>query len=213
MNSRNNQVLLGIIILLLGVFSLAQSFLNINYGAISLMVIGFALIMLYKTKRKSWSLIVGVYLVYFGIISFLNMFGLESVTSILTGSVFFLVPGTIFMILFFDKGKEGLLIPASLLLWFGVYVFIGSFDFNNLAFPGLFFACMSMAFFTIYFLGKNIKRKWAFYLGFILLGIGAFRIMGFLSNTAFVGSVGRFLPALLIILGLIIIFKKTKKQQ
>lgn len=205
MEFKSNQFLIGIILLSFGVITLLKNLFHINYLPISLLIVGFSFLMLYITKKKSWSLIIGVYSLCFGIANLLGTFGITSINDSLGIIVFFGVPGIIFLVLFLDKNKRGLLMPSSIFIWMTIYIITSKFYINSNS--SLFFLCMSMAFLMAYFLGKDFLGKWTFYISMFLF------IM-----SVYISMKGKFIlnpwlsPTLIIIIGLILITKKNKLQ-
>ncbi|MDR1687680.1 MAG: hypothetical protein LBS21_03600 [Clostridiales bacterium] len=166
MNIKGNQILLGIILLLVGVLTLFYNTFNLSYGKIAvfavLSVCGFAFLLLYRTKRKSWSLILGANLVYIALINF--PLGAFSLASHLLPPMFFIVPSFIFLVLYFDKGKRGLLLPGSFFLAIGIFIFLTTFDFLAPAYGILFFSLIGASFVFARIIGKTFIGRWAEFL-------------------------------------------------
>ncbi|MDR1066890.1 MAG: hypothetical protein LBL35_05605 [Clostridiales bacterium] len=214
MGSGRNGILIGVIVILVGVMAISGNLLRLDAGYLTLMCAGFALLLLYKTKKKSWSLIVGGYALVFGIL------GLASKLSGVSGGAFymigvgmlFIVPAMIYLILFCDKNKRALLAPGSFLLWIGMYV--SSFAF---AWFARYAAPMSLiyagcAFFTVYLLDGASERESARNIGVILGVLGA----AFLAAAA----LGMKLPArwlrysrwVVVCAGVVIILKALRRR-
>jgi len=126
MISKRNQILFGVILLILGITTLWKDVFVINYKQmlpfVLLFVGGFAFLLLYRTKRKNWALFIGSHLVYIAVLTV--KIGKFSFFSLMFPSMFFIVPGIVLLVLYFDKNKHRLLIPGSLLLFFGVWLII-----------------------------------------------------------------------------------------
>jgi hypothetical protein len=131
MDSRKDQAALGLIILLIGVFIFMNGFFEFDFGNLSLIAAGFAFLLLFRTKRKSWSLLMGGYLLYFGVSSaFIDSTTGAAVTermfTFVTSSLLLLVTGVIMLILFYEKNKRGLLLPGALLIAISVNTFLST---------------------------------------------------------------------------------------
>jgi len=156
---RSNKILIGVVLVLIGLFSLVTHFLHINYGLLTLFVVGVALILLYRTKRKKWSLVAGGYVIYFALAFAVHGTALAGIFPSAVAAMFFIVPGIIFLALWFDTRKKGLLLPGSLLAWIGVCAIICSAAHLHAA--GVFTAfliCLGLGFITAHILGRT-KQK------------------------------------------------------
>ena len=180
MNSKANQIVLGIIILLVGLFFLAQKSL-IHFTSFLFIFVGVAFILLFLTKRKSWALVLGVYITWFSFIDLITRFIDYHVTSSFLFASFFIATAMIFLVLYYTRNKTGLLIPASILFWFGIFTIITGISVLPMAnMPMLtFIICLAMAFFSAYFFGRGVVGRWALYTGMFLGAIGLVTTVGF----------------------------------
>ncbi len=139
----------------------------------TLLVGGFALVLLYVTKKKLWALTFGAYLTYHALTSALNKFLVATFHINLSLNfiiaMFFIVPGAVFLTLFFDRGKKPLVIPGAVLTCFGAFFILTRFHFVN-AFS-LFFICIGVAFLIIHRYAKSFIGKFPLYFGVVLLGL------------------------------------------
>ncbi len=212
MDSKKNMVLLGLIVVLIGLLSILINFTSISIIDLMLIAGGSALLLLYRTKRKSWSLIFGGYLAYFGFSQVLNNLTNGFFSEYLFIAMFFIVPALIFFTLYFDKNKKGLLIPASLLFWLGLYLMLR--DIRFLFFPGLnFFLYMGAAFFTIFMFAKNYMGKWPLYASVTLTGIGVLNIFKNLTLGIFSPGFRIMGSVIITIIGVIIIIRAVIKNR
>lgn len=117
MNIHWNKILIIIILVLVGIFSLLQNYI-FSHGAILHICVGLAMLLLYKTKRKRWSLILGFYFLLFGIAKMFKY----SIFPNLMGAIFFLVPGLIFFVLYIEKRKIMHLLLSLVLLFLGIRI-------------------------------------------------------------------------------------------
>lgn len=218
MNSKRNQILLGVIIFAIGLLTFlfpGGSFLY-NFRSVIFIAAGLAFLLLYKTKKHGWSLIFGSYLTFTGVAWLLSpIIGTKAVLSFI-GSMFFIVPAIVFLVLYFDKNKRELLVPASLMLWFGIFLcakdFPGLRDLNSI---GLFLICFGASFLTMFVLGKSRIGRWALITGAVLALIGLISVIAGLGPFGIAGMIfsnlGRILAVLLIAASIFIIIKAAKK--
>lgn len=178
MSSKTNKILIGVIIFMVGVFSLAQNVLGFQLRDITVAAAGLTLLLLYKTKAQSWSLVLGAYLTYIGLLGMLRAILPEAVGGRPIGAMFFIVPGIIFMTLFYDKQIKPLLIPASLLLWFGAFIILSGLPVLRSVPFGLFFMCIGSGFVMMHVLGKEFVGKFPMYFGVILCFAGLMFMTG-----------------------------------
>ena len=199
MGSRINQLLLGVIMLLIGLFALFRPTLSFSFGAVMLTVCGLAFVLLYHTKRKSWSLVLGGYMLYFGVMGFVQPYVriIEAVNFV--GTMFFIVPAVIFLVLYYDKGKRGLLLPSMLMLWFGVFLFTKDLTVFRAHGVLLFFVCMGCAFVLTYLLGRGGARKAVLFLGLALAAVGFVFFGGLSVLFVLFGNLPQLLPIVLIL--------------
>lgn len=208
MDNKNNRVLLGVIILLLGIYSIVQKAIPVDYGSVTIVFFGLALLVLYKTKRKSWSLIFGVYIVYFGMVVLLMKLGFEDLDTVLIGPAFFIVPGIIFLVLYLQKNKTALLFPGSALFWLGICLVLDNLNLSIFSNGGLFPVCAGLAFLTTFFLGKS--KKWLFYSAVFLILIGMFKMI---TGTSIGSSlIQNIFSVILIGISLFLIFGNKKRK-
>ena len=173
MDSKTEQIFIGLIVLLFGVFIAANVSFGFDWGAISFLALGMGFVLMYKTKRKNWALVLGVYLAYIGVSLFMvetfpggRVVGVRLFET-LAGSLFFVVTGIMFMVLFYDKNKRGLLIPGALSIGAGFNSFLGHvFGIDLLWVELLSFA---VCFYIIFKLGSYFLGKWPKYISVFLI--------------------------------------------
>jgi len=208
MNLKSNQILIGVILLLVGAFALFRQSFGVSFGDLPLIIAGGAFLLLYRTKRNSWPLIPGVILLYIGVVRSLPLLA----THINTAAMFFVIPGAIFLILFYDKNKRGLLLPGMLLLWFGIFLIVNGLPFAGALPFSVLPVCMGTALIMAYIYGKGSVRNWALYAGgmmFIFSGVATF---GLQPVFAVMERLPAAVSAVLIIAGLFIIIKTMRKK-
>ena len=174
MNFKKNKLLLGIIILIIGTVALLGGtpiFKGIGYFVT--LFAGLAFLLLYKTKRKLWSLFIGGFLTYIGTVHIITPLIGRRLANNMFGAMFFLVPAIAFFVLYLYKNKRGLIVPAAVMLWFGIFLCIKDTPvFNWFNTSGLFFLCMGASFFMIYIMGRF--GKWSVITGITLSMFGFF---------------------------------------
>ena len=175
MNTKSNVILIGVILLLVGILSLLQNYISLNYWSFALLAGGGVFLLLYRDKKKSWSLILGLYLLYMGIASVSGGVLPDYVRRPMIMAMFFIVPGLIFLVQYIHTHRKGMLYPASLLIWTGIYTVLNSFPFMRVLFPSLFIICLGFAFLFVYFISEYFMSKWHLYLGVGLVAVGLLR--------------------------------------
>lgn len=213
MPSKPNTLIIGAALFLLGILSLFWPGISFGLTSVTFLGAGLALLLLYRTKRKIWSLAAGVLLSYIGVMNFLkpylgNFFSLNMLSA-----MFFIVPAIIFLVLFYDRNKRNLLLPACLMLWFGVFILLKDLYMFERNMPALFFACIGLAFLTLYILGRDIFGKWPV---FGAAAMGIIWLFTMVWGRGYVGSFFDLLPriasAALIAVSIIIIVSAIRKK-
>ena len=210
MNSRSNQILIGVIAILLGIFVFLQRYLRIDYSAITVAAAGFAFLLLYRTKGKSWSLCLGVYMLGFGMIGIFRGLLTGYVFEHLISILFFLSPGVIFMVLYYSKGKRGLLVPGCLLIWFAFFLLSTMIPFLHSG--AMFFFCLGLAFLTIYVIGKDFIGKFPLYFGFAMEIMALLTLCAMSPVFALIHKAPIYAPIILICIGLFVILRAINKK-
>ncbi len=212
MVSKPNQILIGIIIILLGIFALIQNVIRINYIFLAVTVCGFALLLLYKTKRKSWSLFFGCYMFIFGFYGILSNLKFIEPSGFLFAGLLFLIPGLVFIILYYSKNKRGLLLPASFLIWFGLYIMSFSIHLFQSISGGMFFVYIGMSFISVYLIEKHFLSKFTLYFGTLFIGLGVLILVGFSGGISVILNTPKMLSGIIIVIGVLTILKALRKK-
>lgn len=213
MPSKRNQLILAAVLLVAGIVFLINP--DIGFGMTSLVpfAAGAAFLLLYHTKRKAWSLFMGVAFMGIGIVNFIGShLGSYSLLNAV-GSMFFIVPAVIFLVLYFDKNRRGLLIPACFMLWFGIFTFLKSFyAFEGSGFA-LFCGCIGLAFLMLYVIAKRIYGRWTLYgaAAFGAVSVTAFLFTGD-SAVAIIDAFPQFAAACVIAAGIIILLRAVRRR-
>ncbi|GHU58678.1 hypothetical protein AGMMS49975_25500 [Clostridia bacterium] len=196
--SKQNKVLIGIIILLIGAIAMLKSIFGNTYimTFVVFFVGGFSFLTLYRNKRKNWALILGSYLTY---ISFMTVtIAGRNFARELFPAMFFFVTGFIALVLYIDKCKRGLLIPGIFLLSTGVFLIFNRFG----VFPNnMFWWVVGFAFLIcgkVWRLGQKTNT-----IGLLFIIVAVFQSFKGIPN---VGGV------LLVFFGIAIIIKSVSKK-
>lgn len=207
MEAKSNKLLIGIILIILGIYFVANSYFNFRMGETVLFVLGGALLLLYHTKRKVWALISGVMIYTVWIFKTFPH---------LSGNIFaaaiFLIPGIIFMILYFSKYRNSFLVTGSIFTWFGIFMVLGAVPGLRISTGALFFICMGLSFFTMYLLNRYSMGKWTLILSIILIFLGISTYIGSPFRIVF-NIIPSVVPIILIAVGIIIIIKAVSGRK
>ena len=169
-----------------------------------------ALLLLYYTKKKTWALVTGMTIGFLGILGVFPRVYINAGTII--APMVFIIPGSIFMILYFSKRMIGFLIPGCILIWFGTFVgLVVSGLAGGMMVPSIFFGSIGAAFITMYILGYPRIGKWPLIPGGILLAFGFMFFMGF-SVGVIIRFAPRIIPIAFIVIGFLLFLKGRKTQ-
>ncbi|MDR3091858.1 MAG: hypothetical protein LBU36_06685 [Clostridiales bacterium] len=188
MESKTNKIIAGVILLLIGLMSMSLpggglngrlAWTGLPYAhfmtTIFFLCGGFGFLLMYKNKRKNWSLGVGVYMVYMAVLAFPNLgFGLAYLRRAVADASFFIAPGVIFLILYFDKAKRRLLLPGCLLTCFGAGRLLVGLTTRGLDEMGVVLLSLGIGFLTAHSIGR-LKRGVQL-AGYILTALGGFYV-------------------------------------
>lgn len=129
MKNRLSGILIGILLILTGIIFYFKDILSINAGTLLFFIIGVIFLILYFTQNKKWSLIFGVYLIYFSLISIFNsheiflFYKLNEVFYISGG--FICCPGIIFDVIYIRERKLSQLTAGLAFTAAGISVMAG----------------------------------------------------------------------------------------
>lgn len=212
MNDKKNQALVGVILVVVGLYSLLSQWVDLPFIKIKnlpVLFVATALLLLYYTKRKTWALVTGMLIGFLGII---GVFPRSINAGTFIVPMVFIIPGSIFIILYFSKRMIGFLIPGSILIWFGTFVGLTVSGLaTGMMVPALFFGSIGAAFITMYILGHPGIGKWPLIPGCILLAFGFMFFMGF-SVRVVTRFAPRIIPIAFIVIGFLLFIKGRKAQ-
>lgn len=203
MDSKSNKLLIGLICIILGIYFISNQYFNISMGNTVMFILGGALLLLYHTKHKVWALVTGIIIYALWIFKVFPHLG----GSILM-SMIFIVPGIIFIVLYFSKYRNPFLVTGSIFTWFGIFIFLTAIPQLGIRGSSVFFICMGAAFLTMYLINKYEMGKWTIIFAFLLMLLGIIQLFGSPFSIIF-RVMPSIMPVILIVLGLIIIIKST----
>lgn len=177
---KKNNYIVGIALVFLG---LAFFLKNYNISVINTLMLLGGLYFLYDyvIKRYQPHLIFGIVLSAAGSIMLLRDLGRLNFD--LSGELFFLTVGAIFLFFYFAKGITGFVFPGFILPVFSIYSLIENNMNDNYMWPS-FFILLGLAFYLIYFTAYMHKSSWPLIPGTILIlfGLVAFAfVLGIVS--------------------------------
>lgn len=129
MKNKLSEIFLGILLILTGIIFYFKDILNINTSTLFIFIIGIMFLILYFAKNKKWSLILGIYLIYFSIISVINSYqffpfsDFEKLIFILGG--FICCHGIIFDVIYIRERKTNQLTAGLAFNAVGISVMLG----------------------------------------------------------------------------------------
>ncbi len=122
MGKKEKGIRIGIILIIFGILFAIKKYFNFGFGSMIWFVLGLAFFVLYKNKGKKWALVPSGYFVYFWLSKILNGFGIN--IFLLTAGMFFIVPGIVFVILFFDNKKDIFRKCSCIFLSAGIFIIL-----------------------------------------------------------------------------------------
>jgi hypothetical protein len=208
-------------LLIIGVLMVTQSNDVLGVGAgqwLTALVVGLALLLLYWIKRKTLALIAGAYMTLFGAANIVNSLGIGKTIgfdkifpAIISGSVFFLIPGIIFLLLYFQKNKRALLLPGFLFLWMYVYFILLRVPFfarNSVAF---FLMCVGLGGVCACFIGRGFIGARPRYVSICVTAAGLAGLLNLKPPELPFGSPSKIVPFILMGVGVLVIIAARKK--
>lgn len=169
---KKNNYVAGIALVFLG---LAFFLKNFNISVINTLMLlgGLYFLYSYATKRVQPHLIFGIVLSAAGSVMLLRDIGRLNFD--MSGEMFILALGAIFLFFYFTKGIIGFIFPGYILPAIAIYSLIENNMNDNYMWPS-FFILLGLAFYLIYFTAFINKSNWPLIPGTILIlfGLGAF---------------------------------------
>lgn len=211
---KKNNYLAGIALVFLG---LAFFLKNFNISVINTLMLLGGLYFLYNyvIKRAQPHLIFGIVLSGAGSVMLLRNLG--KLKFDMSGELFFLVLGAIFLFFYFTKGITGFVFPGYILPTFAIYSLIENNINDNYMWPS-FFILLGLAFYFIYFTAFINKSSWPLIPGTILIlfGLGAFAfVLGIVSIDSLRGLAqyqNYIISGGIVLLGVGLLYKALKRN-
>ncbi|MDF2590602.1 MAG: hypothetical protein K0S75_68 [Clostridia bacterium] len=177
---KKNNFVVGIVLVFLGLAFFLKNY-NISVTNTMLLLGGLYFLYDYVIKKYQPHLVFGIVLSAAGSIMLLRDLGRLHFD--LSGEMFFLALGAIFLFFYFAKGITGFVFPGFILPVFSIYSLIENNMNDNYMWPS-FFILLGLAFYFIYFTAYIHKSSWPLIPGTILIlfGLVAFTfVLGILS--------------------------------
>lgn len=180
MNAKRSQIVVGVILFLIGIFLLVKNII-FDFSPFMFLFIGAALILHFVMRKKTWALITGAYLTWYSAYGFLSTLS-DHGNYRLAYSSFFIVTAIVFFMLFYKKKKIGLVLPAAIVFWFGIFIMFSRIGLLYITGPYLFTFCLGMSFLTAFFIRRGFTGigRWALYTGVIFVSFGVIGPVGFI---------------------------------
>ncbi len=210
---KNKNYAAGIALIVLG---LAFFLRNYHISVINSLFIlgGIYFFYSYATQKQQPHLIFGVILTGTGILILLKDLGLLHFN--ISGEMFLILMGMVFLFFYFRKGIEGLVFPGYILPSIGVYIMIMNNMNEDYMWPSI-FILLGIAFYLIYFTAYIQKSSWALIPGTILIlfGLACFAFsLGILTLnmlTALTGYQNYVISAVIVLIGIALLIKGLKR--
>ncbi len=197
-------VVLGFLLILGGIFYFFKDTLTISYSAVCAAIIGAAFTILYFKKKKKWALLPGIYLLFIGIArAFLSTLPMYSY---ICTAIFFLAPGTIFLILYYSSDKKKPLLTFGLIFAAiaACILITGMYDFNNV---NMLLLCIGAGFVLNYILSLDFGNKTTLIVGLILMLLSVRRFLSVYGYSDIIISL------MLVVVGFAVIVKALMSRE
>ena len=196
-------VVIGLCFIACGVLFVVKEYFALPFGSILCSMIGFVCIVYYFGRKKFWSLAIGMYLFYWGII--VGFFSERAFFGNLIAAMFFLAPGFSLDILYIENRKRYQIMIGSILTFVGIGIAIK--PFINIEPVEVMPLAIGFAFIADYVFSFDYGNRLGLYFG-ILMSIYAFK------NAIPIGSSLNIMSAVILIcVGIYVIFKTFKYER
>ena len=211
---KKNNYVVGIVLVFLG---LAFFLKNYNISVINTLMLlgGLYFLYNYAVKRYQPHLIFGILLSAAGAVMLLRDLGRLNFD--MSGEMFLLALGAIFLFFYFTKGITGLVFPGFILPVFSIYSLIENNMNDNYMWPS-FFILLGLAFYLIYFTAFINKSNWPLIPGtiLILIGLVAFVFVLGIVSIDMIKSLSQYqnyiISGGIVLLGIGLLYKGLKKN-
>ncbi len=204
-------IFLGGILVFLGATMFLKNF-NINPADTFLLLLGIYFLYLYSINKQQPHFIIGIIATTVSGISILNHINIFNID--ISGGVFFILLGTLFLYLYYNKSMTGFILPGCLLPSVGIYTILVNNLNERYAWPSI-FLLLGSAFFVIYFVEYMHKENWPLLAGIFLFGMGilCYAMVYGLINIDISKLNNLIWPAALMGVGTIILINNLRKRK
>lgn len=184
---------------------------NINPADTFLLLLGIYFLYLYSINKQQPHFVIGIIATAVSGISILNHVNIFNID--ISGGVFFILLGGLFIYLYHNKNIKGFILPGCLLPSVGIYTILVNNLNERYTWPSI-FLLLGGAFFVIYFTEFMNKESWPLIVGIFLFGIGilCYAIAYGLINIDISRLNNLLWPAALIGVGTIILINNLRKR-
>lgn len=206
---RNNTI--GIVLIVIGMALLLQNTSHIAFEDTFFIAIGGAFLIGYYFRRNTGYLIAGMVILVLGATSIIDEYRIASVD--LSGVLFLVGLGLVFLILYFAKNIRGFIYPGCILPIIGIFSLLD--DMYDVEMAWVFFLGIGLAFFLIYLIDtKKDGSKWPIIPGSILIVISALTYLqeNKIIPWNFWETLSYIWPVILIVMGIRIIYNYWKSR-
>lgn len=151
MSNKIKGLWLGLYFILIGALFIVRQYFDFSYSAMLWFILSLACFFVYKNSNLKWPLVPCTYFIYFGAAVILKELGID--TFLLTTCMFFVVPGIVFLILFFDRKNNKYLTYSSFFLCIGAFIILNRLTVISLW--GIAFICIGLGIIIIAALKKR----------------------------------------------------------
>jgi hypothetical protein len=203
----------GIVLVFLGLAFFLKNY-NISVTNTMLLLGGLYFLYDYVIKKYQPHLVFGIVLSAAGSIMLLRDLGRLHFD--LSGEMFFLALGAIFLFFYFAKGITGFVFPGFILPVFSIYSLIENNMNDNYMWPS-FFILLGLAFYFIYFTAYIHKSSWPLIPGTILIlfGLVAFTFVLGILSVDMLRDIAQYqnyiISGVIVLLGVGLLFKGLKR--
>lgn len=211
---KNNNFIAGLGLIFLGIAYLLRNF-NISMINTIMMLAGLYFIYSAVIKKHQPHLLFGIVLTTTGAI--MVMRDLRVFRFNITGELFLLLLGVIFLAVYFRKGILGFVFPGYILPAISIYSLIENNINDNFIWPS-FFILLGLAFYMIYFTAYVHKSSWPLIPGTILIlfGLGAFAVVLGLVSLDMISGLMNYqsyiLSAAVILVGIVLLYRSIRSK-
>lgn len=211
---RSNNLIAGLVLIFLGVAYFLRNF-DISMINTLMILAGLYFLYDYSVKKEQPHLIFGVVLTATGVLMLLR--NLHIVRFDISGEMFLIGLGIIFLFVYFRKGILGFVFPGYILPAIAIYSMVENNMNDNFIWPS-FFILLGLAFYMIYFTAFINKSSWPLIPGTILILFGLISfafVLGIVSVDmlrALEGYQSYILSAAVVLIGVLMLYRGLRRK-